>query len=108
MESTDIIYQPNWIYDVWSDIETIYPKGNKVACRVCSVKTNYAFMMTLDGYETTCYVSKWKINCKVPISDLTEEIRVGDELEGIVKDYNVEKKQLLITLNLSNNYGGKR
>lgn len=58
--SMDTIYQLNWQYDYWADIENCFPKGGMVTAVVNKVTYNYAFLITAEGI--ICYLYKGKIS----------------------------------------------
>lgn len=97
--SMDTIYQLNWQYDYWADIENCFPKGCKVTAVVKSVMPNYAFLITTEGI--TCFLDKRKVNSLWVVKDLTEKIRQGESFDCTVIDYNYEKKSLTVSLNLN-------
>lgn len=95
----ETIYQLDWQYDYWGDIENCFPKGCKVTAVVNKVTYNYAFLTTAE--EITCFLDKRKVNSPWVVKDLTEEITPGESLDCTVIDYNYEKKSLTVSLNLN-------
>lgn len=97
--NNETIYQLNWQYDYWDDIENCFPKGCKVTAFVSKVTYNYAFLTTAEGI--TCYLYRGKINSPWRVTDLTEVIIPGESLNCTVFDYDLEKKRLNVSLNLN-------
>lgn len=97
--NNETIYQLNWQYDYWADIENCFPKGCKVTAVVYKVTNNYAFLTTAEGI--TCYLYKGKINSPWRVTDLSEVITPGESLNCTVFDYDLEKKHLNVSLNLN-------
>lgn len=96
--SEEKIYKLNWQYDVWTDIESCFPKGTKVSAEVTGATRNYAFLKTENG--TQCFLSKDKVSANWKIMDLTDHLIKGDTIECKVFDYNVEKKRLIVSSEL--------
>lgn len=97
--SMDTIYQLNWQYDYWADIENCFPKGCKVTAVVNNVTSNYAFLTTEE--RIACFLDKRKISSRWIVKDLTDVIKQGEALDCIVIEYNLEKKRLIVSLNLN-------
>lgn len=93
------IYDLNWHYDCWADIENCYPKGCTLSAIVKNVTRNYAFLSTSDG--VTCYLEKRNVRSRWIVNDLTEEIEKDNTIECLVIDYNLDKKSLTVSLNLN-------
>lgn len=95
----ETVYDLDWQFDYWSNIESIYPIGCKVNCVVTRVERNYAFLDTI--HNVCCFLDKRKVSGLWVVSDLTEEIKIGDYRECKVIDYNREKESLIVSLNLN-------
>ncbi len=94
----ETIYKLNWQYDYWADIEHCFPKGCKVDAVVKNVTRNYAFLSTSD--EVTCFLDKRNVRSHWTVNDLTEVIEPGKAVECTVLDYNFDKNNLTVSVNL--------
>lgn len=92
------IYNLDWGYDIWSDIESCYPVGTKLKCRVTRVQPHQAWLMSEEG--VTCFLRKWQTMSRWQVTDLTEELSQGDNFSVTVREYNKEKHQLIISLDI--------
>lgn len=95
----DKIYNLNWRYNLWDDIEGCFPCGSKIKATIKNVARNYAFLYTSEGVD--CFLDKRNVKSRWIVNDLTEELEVKEEVECTVLDYNHEKKRLSVSLNMN-------
>lgn len=89
----------NWQYDYWTDIQVLFPVGKIIECQVTNVRSGDAWLKTFDNIE--CYLRRIFVISPWAVSDLSEVIKVGDRLACKVRDYNFDKKQLIVSVDLN-------
>jgi small subunit ribosomal protein S1 len=82
--------------DPWKDIAEKYPVGTKVKGKVVSLTDYGAFVELEEGVEGLIHVSEmsWTRKVKHP----SKVVAVGDNVEALVLDVNIEKKRLSLGL----------
>ena len=82
--------------DPWSNFEEKYKKGNKYKGRITKLTNFGAFVELEEGIEGLLHVSElsWTRRVKHP----KEMLKVGDEVEVMLLDYNLDKRNLSLGL----------
>ena len=96
MEQT--IYQLDWQYDFWADIETIYPQNSSVVCWVTDVKQTYARLKTKEGIICFLYIKN--VRGSWIVKDLRDGLYIDQKLECKVAGYSPKHESLTVCLNL--------
>jgi small subunit ribosomal protein S1 len=82
--------------DPWTDAEVKYPVGQKVKGRIVSLTDYGAFVEVEEGVEGLIHVSEmsWTRKVRHP----SQIVSVGDELEAMVLNLDVQKKRISLGL----------
>ncbi len=78
--------------DPWTNADTNYPVGTKVAGKVISIKDYGAFVEIEEGIESLVHVSEmsWTKKIKHP----TQIVNVGDSIDAVVLSIDPEKRRI--------------